>query len=93
MQQLDIKDLPLFLKKNPTAVLIDVRENVERAQHHIGGIHIPLPEIVVRRQELPLNQPLIFYCKKGVRSQIAIQKLQAYLPNNLLYNLTGGIGS
>ncbi len=72
--------------------LIDVREEEERVRHHIGGIHIPLGEILRRVNELDPHRPVVLYCRKGIRSQIAIQRLHNQFPHLDLLNLTGGIG-
>ena len=72
--------------------LLDVRTYEERAQHHIGGMHIPLDELASRFEEIPLTKPLVVYCKSGNRSKKAISLLhEKELPLNVL-NLEGGIG-
>jgi rhodanese-related sulfurtransferase len=40
---------------------------------------------------IPIDKPVIVYCKKGVRSQIAIQRLEDKFGFNNLINLKGGI--
>ncbi|MBK7345258.1 MAG: rhodanese-like domain-containing protein [Saprospiraceae bacterium] len=72
--------------------LVDVRRTDERRARHIGGIHIPLDEIVQRRSEIRHGIPVVVYCRKGIRSQLAIQRLMQIDPDLDLYNLTGGIG-
>jgi rhodanese-related sulfurtransferase len=73
-------------------VLIDVREIFEHEQDNIGGINIPLDELSRNTYTLPLNKDIVIYCAKGIRSVIAIQKLEnkGY---TLLHNLSGGIQS
>ncbi|HXS36717.1 MAG TPA: rhodanese-like domain-containing protein [Flavipsychrobacter sp.] len=71
-------------------VLIDVREEWERSNYNIGGTHIPLGELIIRQVEIPKEKTVVFYCEKGIRSAIAIQRLEALGYHNL-YNLTGGI--
>lgn len=73
-------------------LLIDVRETDERARWHIGGHHIPLGEIIHRRGEIDARLPIVFYCRKGIRSQLAIQRLKRFFPEAEMYNLQGGIG-
>ncbi|TXE09589.1 dinucleotide-utilizing protein [Seonamhaeicola algicola] len=82
-----------ILNANKTAYnLLDVRESWERAQHSIGGQHIPLGELANKYENIPTEKPLVVYCKSGIRSQKAITFLQAYLPNTTLINLKNGIG-
>ena len=72
-------------------LLLDVREDFEREHFNIGGIHIPLAEVLNKAAEIPKTTPVIVYCRKGVRSQIAIQKLQDRFEYKNLINLQGGI--
>jgi rhodanese-related sulfurtransferase len=72
--------------------LIDVREASEHAEGNLGGTLIPLSEVVKRYQEFGCAKPVVVYCRKGVRSQIAIQRIEALLPESQrLLNLIGGI--
>lgn len=72
-------------------VLIDVREDHEHEDFNIGGINIPLGEIMQHVSEIPRNEPVILYCKRGIRSAIAIQRLQEKFGFVNLVNLQGGI--
>ena len=72
-------------------LLLDVRTYPEREIKHIGGIHIPLDELSARWEEIPQDQPLLVYCKAGIRSQMAIQFLKQVGFKNSLVNLSGGI--
>ena len=78
-------------KKGPF-VLIDVREDWEREAFNIGGVHIPLGEVMSRREEIPVDKPTVIYCEKGIRSSIIIQRLENIGFNNL-YNLSGGVSA
>ena len=49
--------------------VIDVREPVEWHHGRIdGAVHIPITEIPVRAEELPVDQQLLVVCKVGSRS-------------------------
>lgn len=71
--------------------LIDVREKQEHQAYNIGGELIPLKDFLKQAQQLSSLQPIIVYCKKGIRSQLAIQRIQPRFPNLELYNLSNGI--
>ncbi len=92
MHQISLKEVKEWLDEGKIFQLIDVRRADERALHQIGGIHISLDEISKRFSEINTHTPVVVYCRKGIRSQIAIQRLQEKLPNTLFYNLKGGIG-
>lgn len=79
-----------WMQEGRSFVLVDVREDFEREAYSIGGLHLPMSELVQRWQELPKDQTLVLYCEKGIRSAIAIQRLEG---GGLgpLYNLEGGM--
>ncbi len=70
--------------------LIDVREPYEHEEYNIGGELIPLNEISQHMDAISTDKPVILYCRKGIRSQIAIQRLQEKFPFTNLINLIGG---
>lgn len=70
--------------------LIDVREPDEHNEFNIGGQLIPLNAIVQQVEKIDTAKPVIFYCRKGIRSQVAIQRLQEKFPFTNLLNLIGG---
>lgn len=89
MKEIDPIALQSLLQKNE-AVLIDVREPYEHEAFNIGGQLIPLDEVMGHAQEIPKDKTVVLYCKKGIRSQIAIQKLEKFGFENLV-NLAGGV--
>lgn len=66
------------LLKQENVSLVDVRSPWEYQETHIpGAINIPLEELMARINELKSkNGPIIFYCRSGNRSAIAIQLLK-----------------
>lgn len=70
--------------------LIDVREPYEHEEFNISGELIPLNEIAQQIEKIATDKPVIIYCRKGIRSQIAIQRLQEKFPFTNLINLIGG---
>ena len=90
MKELTPTELKSWIDGQKDFVLIDIREEWERAAYNIGGAHIPLGDLVSRLKEIPKDEDVVMYCEKGIRSTIAIQRLSAMGYNNL-YNLTGGM--
>ncbi len=74
-------------------VLIDVREPREHQSHNIGGQLIPLSEINKPLELLKTDLPVVVYCRKGIRSQIAIQRWQRKYPTTKFFNLKAGISN
>ncbi len=80
-----------ILRKDPTVVLLDVRESHEFDIVHIGGARlIPFSELHVRTNELDTADAIITYCHHGQRSLQAIKTLQQFGFKKLKH-LRGGI--
>ncbi len=91
MQHISTKQLHEKLKQDQNIFLIDVREDFEHELENIGGKLFPLDEILNHVQEIPKDIPVYIYCRKGIRSQIAIQRLEAKFGFDNLINVTGGM--
>ncbi len=72
-------------------LLVDVRNADERARFHLGGLHIPLPELGQRWAEIPDNQPVLFYCASGQRSAEAVKIWQKHRPGAAAFSLKNGM--
>lgn len=71
--------------------LIDVREENERLLGHIGGIHIPVNNILEKRNDIPSEGNVVFYCSGGIRSAYAIEQLSDHPNAKNFYNLEDGL--
>jgi rhodanese-related sulfurtransferase len=92
MKTLVPNELKAWMDDNTSFILIDVREAWEREAYNIGGEHIPLGDVMLRRDEIPVDKLVVIYCEKGIRSSIIIQRLEAIGFNNL-YNLSVGMSA
>jgi rhodanese-related sulfurtransferase len=90
MKQISARELKERIKKGDDLVLIDVREVWEWEAYNIGGIHIPLGELISRKDEILEDKEVVLYCEKGIRSAIAVQRLEELGFKNLI-NLEGGM--
>ena len=71
-------------------VLVDVREPYEWDAGRIGGaIHIELERLASRAGDVPTDRPVVFMCRLGVRSAMAMQAFRASGWD--AYHLGGGI--
>ncbi|HNP54559.1 MAG TPA: rhodanese-like domain-containing protein [Ferruginibacter sp.] len=91
MESLSPETLQRWLNEQLPLQLIDVRWPEEHAQFNIGGPLIPYTDILDQADGLPTDRPVVLYCEKGIRSVIAIQRLEQKFPHLQLYNLTGGM--
>ncbi len=90
MQSISPEALKQRIDSGEDLQLIDVREQYEHDEFNIGGILIPLGEIVQQMNKIDTGKPVVFYCRKGIRSQVAIQRLQEKFHFTNLINLIGG---
>ena len=90
MKSITANELLQLINNKTDFQLIDVREAEEHDEFNIGGTLIPLAQITQQLQQVAKQKPVIVYCRKGIRSQIAIQRLQDKFPFTNLINLIGG---
>lgn len=90
MKEITVEELEVWKTSSKHFLLLDVREEWEHAHFNIGGTLIPLSELLRRKDEIPPSLPVVIYCEKGIRSVIAIQRLEMLGLDNL-YNLKGGM--
>ena len=55
--------------------LIDIRETYEVEICNIGGVHIPMSEILDRQTELESDTPLVILCRSGRRAKAVVDSL------------------
>lgn len=91
MKSISVIELREKINNREEIILIDVREPWEHEVFNIGGSLIPLNTLQKNIGDLHHHKSVIFYCQKGIRSQVAIQRLQQKYGYTNLVNLTGGI--
>jgi rhodanese-related sulfurtransferase len=71
-------------------LLIDVREPYEWEAGRIpGATHIEIERLAARAEEMPSDRPIVFQCRLGVRSAMAMQAFRASGWD--AYHMGGGI--
>ncbi len=91
MKHLTYPELQKLQNADRPLQLIDVREPDEHAAYNIGGELIPLAFLLRNPEKIAHDRPVVLYCKRGIRSQLAIQRLAGRLPEADFYNLRDGI--
>jgi adenylyltransferase/sulfurtransferase len=91
MEEISAADLKQALENGEDLFLLDVREEEEHEAFHIGGMLVPLDELATSMSKLPRHKTLVVYCKRGIRSAIAIQRLEGRQFEGRLVNLKGGL--
>ena len=90
MQHISVSELKKMLNESAGLQLVDVREPWEHQLFNIGGTLVPLGSLTENIDKISTSKTVVFYCQKGIRSQIAIQRLQEKFPFTNLLNLIGG---
>ena len=92
MQNITPEEVKERLDKGEQLNLLDVREPHEREEFNIGGLHIPLGQVMMQADELDnlKNQEVIVYCRSGNRSGQAAMILETMGFTNAK-NLSGGM--
>ena len=80
----------LIVSENPPT-LLDVRTQKERTEKNIGGVHIPLQNLVNKYSTLAKATHIICYCASGKRSIAALQFLKEKFPSKKIQHLEGGL--
>lgn len=91
MKNITIKELESWKEEGKNFQLIDVREEDEHEIFNIGGELIPLNLFIKSPEKVDLFMPVVVYCKRGIRSQLAIQRLSIKVPQADFYNLQDGV--
>lgn len=93
MTQITVEQLKARIDAGEHLNLLDVREDIERADFHIGGLHFRLRRIqdmAVEDIENLKDEEVICYCRSGNRSQMACLMLEHMGFKNTV-NVSGGI--
>jgi len=94
MIQMSVEELKAKIDAGEPFNLLDVREDDERKDFHIGGIHHRLGLVqgmqIEPLEDLDKDKLLVIYCRSGKRSMVAGMVLEATGFTNVA-NLAGGM--
>ncbi|MDR6562956.1 MULTISPECIES: molybdopterin-synthase adenylyltransferase MoeB [unclassified Arcicella] len=88
---IDIQTLEQWIEEQRDFQLIDVRNPHEFERDNIGGINIPLDDLLESIDEINLEKTIVFCCQTGLRSAKAIELLKSVSIEGTFLNLGGGI--
>ena len=95
MTNISVAKLKERMAGNDPLNLLDVREPDERVEFNIGGVFIPLGQIMAMQTdeiENLKNEEIICYCRSGKRSMQAAMMLETFGFTNVV-NLDGGMNA
>jgi rhodanese-related sulfurtransferase len=89
---IDARELLARMQDDETLHVLDVREPIEYHTYNIGGLNIPLSQLVANAEVLNWHKSdeIIVICQAGIRSETAQSILQQNGYENVR-NLTGGL--
>jgi len=88
--EIDPENLIGWLAEDQPPQLIDVREPYEREADYIDGSrHISLVDLTAAAESIDRERPVVFYCRVGARSAMAMQAFRA--SGYEAYSLRGGL--
>ncbi len=91
VKEITVGQLAEWIESGKDFQLIDVREPHEYEIAEIGGLLIPLAQVIENADKISQEKPVVIHCRSGVRSAKAIRELQELHGWDHLYNLKGGI--
>ena len=91
MKEIGAQELKKMIDSKEDFQLIDVREPWEVEEVSIGGINIPMGDVILRSDEISKDKKTVIYCKAGMRSATVINTLEQKFGYTNLFNLKGGI--
>src|SRR5690606_26841158 len=90
MKEISVEELKSKIDNNEDFQLIDVRETFEYEVSNLDGENIPLASVLLEKDKISKDKPVIVHCRSGKRSAQAIMLLEKEGYDNLS-NLVGGI--
>ena len=90
MKEISVEELKSKIDNNEDFQLIDVRETFEYEVSNLEGENIPLASVLLEKDKISRDKPVIIHCRSGKRSAQAIKLLENEGYDNLS-NLVGGI--
>lgn len=91
MKEVTVQELKKMRDNSEVFQLIDVREIHEAEQSQIGGVLIPMGEIMTDVSKILKDKPVVIHCRSGARSASVINALESQYGFTNLFNLKGGI--
>ena len=90
-KEIPIKEFKQSLDKAKNAILIDVREDYEFEDQNMGGVNVPMAEVLGRSDEFLNFDEIYLCCKSGKRSKTVAYHLSQLLQDSKVYSLEGGL--
>tara|TARA_X000000368_G_C22770064_1_gene596738 strand:- start:167 stop:484 length:318 start_codon:yes stop_codon:yes gene_type:complete len=91
MKEISVTELKAKIDNKEDFQLVDVREPHEFEICSLGGLEVPMSEVLAKYKEISKDKMVVVHCRSGQRSANVINALEQNYGYNNLYNLVGGI--
>lgn len=93
MKEITVAELKAKMDNKEDFQLIDVREPHEFEICSLGGVEVPMSEVMSKYTEISKEKTVVVHCRSGARSANVINALVQNFgySEDKLYNLVGGI--
>tara|TARA_B100000767_G_C19540533_1_gene440575 strand:+ start:437 stop:754 length:318 start_codon:yes stop_codon:yes gene_type:complete len=91
MKEISVAELKAKMDNKEDFQLVDVREPHEFEICSLGGVEVPMSEVVNKYKDISKDKMVVVHCRSGQRSANVISALEQNYGYNNLYNLVGGI--
>lgn len=81
------------LRNQNDVQIIDVREEYEFEDHNIGGLNIPMADVLKNLEQINCHETVVVCCQSGKRSKAIAYHLTQKCPDLTIYSLEGGVNS
>jgi adenylyltransferase/sulfurtransferase len=87
INEISLQELNL---KKEDYLLVDVREEFEFEEFNLGGINIPLYNLLTEKNKISREKDVVFCCQTGQKSKIALEILKPFFKQKL-FSLKNGL--
>tara|TARA_B110000444_G_C18527184_1_gene449418 strand:- start:87 stop:404 length:318 start_codon:yes stop_codon:yes gene_type:complete len=91
MKEISVAELKAKMDNKEDFQLVDVREPHEFEICSLGGVEVPMSDVLNKYKEISKDKMVVVHCRSGQRSANVISALEQNYGYNNLYNLVGGI--
>ena len=91
MKEISVAELKAKMDNREDFQLVDVREPHEFEICSLGGVEVPMSDVLNKYKEISKDKMVVVHCRSGQRSANVISALEQNYGYNNLYNLVGGI--
>ncbi|MCB0481840.1 MAG: rhodanese-like domain-containing protein [Flavobacteriales bacterium] len=91
MKEISASELKSWMDQGRDFLIIDIREPFEYEWSNLGGLNIPMGNVIDEKKQIPTHKEVVIHCNTGARAAALIDVLETLHGFSNLINLAGGI--